>query len=241
MRPESVAVCLTIFVSSLGLISSGCSLAGFEFGRSIDNRSPNRSVDRLQIPGISEGATVQVVKSDCRILKGTFLGTDTLPLVEYARAYSTWLRENHSTDSLPSIGERVNVDAQLAYGDNRYEGQFLGFDHRSIWFHQGGQINSTHIDLRSVRGLLRENGVVITGSHLRDLSLNASLPRMYIIRIQVEGQTRVVHLDEVKEIIVPSKKNARWVGLVGGLALDAVAVWVIVGVVIPAIDYFKIR
>jgi hypothetical protein len=239
MRSRSVALCLTIFLSCLGLTSAGCSVIGYEIGKSIDNGNPNRLVDRLQIPGISQGTTVQVVKSDCEVLQGTFLGTDTLPLADYGRAYSSGLRESERTDSLPSIGERVYVDAQIANRENRYEGEFLGLDRRSMWLRQRGQTFSAQIDLRSVTALLRENGVVITGPHLRDLSLHASIPSMYIIRIEVEGHSHVVRLDDVKEIVVPSSKTATWVCSVAGLALDCAAVAVIIGVVIPAIDYFR--
>jgi hypothetical protein len=239
MRSRSVALCLTIFLSCLGLTSAGCSVIGYEIGKSIDNGSPNRSVDRLQIPGISQGTTVQVVKNDCEVLQCTFLGTDTLPLAEYARAYSGGLRESERTDSLPSIGEKVYVDAQIANRENRYEGEFLGLDRRSMWLRQGGQTCSAQLDLRCVKRLLRENGVVVTGPNLRDLSLDASIPSMYIIRIEVEGHTLVVGLDDVKEIVVPSSKTATWVGSASGFVLDCVAVGLIVGVVIPTIDQWK--
>jgi hypothetical protein len=191
MRSRSVALCLTIFLSCLGLTSAGCSVIGYEIGKSIDNGSPNRSVDRLQIPGISQGTTVQVVKNDCEVLQCTFLGTDTLPLAEYARAYSGGLRESERTDSLPSIGEKVYVDAQIANRENRYEGEFLGLDRRSMWLRQGGQTCSAQLDLRCVKRLLRENGVVVTGPHLRDLSLDASIPRE---RKQPQKQTAKVKI-----------------------------------------------
>jgi hypothetical protein len=168
------------------------------------------------------------------VLKGEYLGLDTVALSQYAQWYNE-SRENCQKDVLlPALGGSISFT--VLKGAKEYKGEFLGFDNHCILVRLMGAFNiiTEKIDLSKLERITDKNGNLIDVGKLRNLSSEGKIPALSAVMVRTDSDTLHVPAATVGRIEIPNEKNAKWIGLGLGALIDLTLLYTFVSWYKPA-------
>ncbi|MGA2625306.1 MAG: hypothetical protein ABSF91_15745 [Bacteroidota bacterium] len=175
---------LSVLLSALG-----CSVTGWTA------KEPPKGLN------LNEGETITVTQKDGGLVTGEYTGIGTTPLENYVQEYVIYTEEPFEGKYLPVIGQKIEVLTSLS--DTKvWEGEFLGFDHKSLWMQMKGKDQPEEIYFSSITDLSSRGGTVWPRMMLRSMFLDGKIPLRSAIRIRNANQTILIPVWNIKEISV---------------------------------------
>jgi hypothetical protein len=150
MAHSGFQFCSCLLILGCTLTLSGCSVLGYITGKEADPGEPGRPIHfPEQLSRLRPGTRIFVLKKDGTMIQGAFVGMgqveDTILSTKYRDEFGRWrLHQGTNASPLPPFGATVSVHVLIANRHERYDGEFAGFDARSI-----------RLQTRSGRGLIR--------------------------------------------------------------------------------------
>ena len=171
------------------LLVTGCSVTGWA------TKEPPKGLR------LNEGETVTVLQKDGRQSTGEYVGLGAAPFADYVAEYELLSQESIQGKYLPAIGQDIEVSTSLS--DTKvWQGQFLGFDHRSLWMRTKGELLPHTIYFSSITGLSGRDGKMLSRSTLRSMFLSGEIPLMSAVEIRGPGETILIPFSNIKDILV---------------------------------------
>jgi hypothetical protein len=234
----SFLCCCTVLFFGSSLLT-GCSLAGFGLGQTLDPGQPEKHVrvpEELRF--LAQGSQVIVSTKDGAAAEGLFQGIgqlrDMKPVEEYRKEFEQWrIRIGYdSSGKLPAYGTGVRVGLSMHQGTTVYAGRFAGFDQGVIRIltQPGDQVLSIKQEyvgeIRDSLGNLMTTRETIVQAIIDGVPI-ASLDDP-TASVMIQGHPGIP-LGQIESMVLPAHPGAgKWFGLVAGLAVDAVAITAIV-------------
>ena len=230
-------------VLALSVLLSGCSAVGLGVGAAIDKAQSDRKVvEGWKVGTIKPGRWATVCLSDGSQVAGIFENLADLPEAEYADTYSRMRAEQADAVALPAIGDTLVI----AYRKGRaakYE--FRGFGYRYtrsagivslkkkkfpaaryqyLSAHSIAESKLEEFYLDDLQQTTARNGNVVEGFQIRKLANEGKIPLKSAIALRTPGGKNFISIERIRTLQVSRKKNAKWIGLALGLAVDVVCV-----------------
>lgn len=178
---------IAIALLSVLLSAVGCSVTGWAA------KDPPKGLN------LNEGETVTVTQKDGGLIAGEYAGIGTTPLENYLQEYTIRTKESIEGRYLPAIGQNIEVLTSLS--DTKvWEGEFLGFDHKSLWIRMNGENQPEEIYFSSIADLSSRDGTILTRMILRSMFLDGKIPLHSAIRIRKANETILIPVWNIKEI-----------------------------------------
>jgi len=165
---------------------------------------------------LSEGETITIMQKDGSLLTGEYLGIGMMPFENYVKEYNLQTQESYEGTFLPAIGQNVDLLTAVS-GSKVWEGQFMGFDHRSIRIKMIGELQPEEIYFSSITNLSSRDGKMFQRMALRSMFLDGKIPLMSALEIKNAKEKMLVPISSIKEISV---KNASGNETGGGIVMD---------------------
>jgi len=204
---------------------SGCSLVGLGLGSVID--SNNRVGPAACLATTRAGRPVSVLLDDGRVVHGVFMGTEELPVDEYAVAYEAWRRSSASHSRMPMLGDSIvcvwTMWDSSGVRSKRFTlgGRFRGLGYEFIALGIAGEAALLGIPLAEIESVADSAGSraswvsdVCQGVH------RGEFPLLTIFEVQVEDRVERVRLDQVSSVSRTAPRTGKFVGLSLGLLID---------------------
>jgi hypothetical protein len=221
MKSKSAVPLLLLLVVSAIFGYSGCTAIGFCIGAAIDSDKP----DYDTIPGwraasIERGKDITLTKKTREELKGKYLGLEGLADSQYARLYNECRERYKKVISLPALGDSISIVTLTPAKE--YKAEFLRFDNQYIWVRTIDMWRATkRIHMGEIDSITDRNGNLIEVGRLVSLSSGGEIPALSAVALKTNSDTLHIPTPAVDRIEVPADKNAKWVGLVTGVLIDA--------------------
>jgi hypothetical protein len=207
-------------VSSIFLLS-GCTAIGFGIGAIIDsNKSDYDTIPVWHAASIERGKDITIVKKSGEVVKGKYIGLDTVATSQYAQSYDE-IREKYQKDiALPVVGDSISFS--VLKPANEYRGEFLGFDYPYLWVRLTGirGIVSQKIDMTNLGRITDKNGNLIETGKIKNLFSEWKLPTESRVTVKTDADITHIPTAMVARIEIPNAKDATLRGLVLGALCD---------------------
>jgi len=215
---------LVLFLSPT--ILCGCSLAGFGLG-ALEGSSESDYLP-LELKDLPPAAyyVVYFGKGDTVRAKSIFVH-QIAPLT-YARKYDQMRRECVDSLWLPAIGESVILTRNDGVA---IECKFVGFEQGEAYVTGiAGRVDTVMADFSHIQSTEDRQGRSLSQGDASNFFKTKIPPSMYEIIVATEAGKKSIPLNEIQKIhCIPSwiSRNAKWIGLGAGLAVDAIILYVI--------------
>lgn len=244
---------LQLFVLSLIVVqSNGCSVIGYTIGAIDDARKPDTSyVPAWNVKIIQPGSQIRVVLKDGDEVIGKYAGLRRVAKEKYAKRYTKFREEKEGEVFLPALGDRITTTMKSG---RQAEREFLGFDYQYVGMEleeriasklaasapiisvrQVGDTTSGAIFLKNIERIVDSDGNVTEGKALARLASEGQIPFLSGILIMKGLVPTQVSMENVRQIEVLNKKDAKRKGLLIGLGLDCAA-GIIFLIIVSSID-----
>ncbi len=224
-------------------MTQGCTMIGHSIGESID-KNP-RTLDYFEAGKLKAGDEKIIVLRDSSIVKGKFLGLDTLNEREYQDLYMRVSNRLDDPGDLPQIGDTLLSSTRLVLKnfncvsnkvpiqwDKYHEARHFTLNFESLPGGKPRQLNLSEIDNLNFAG-----GRSYNKSHLLRLAFNGDLPIKSRMLLAVNDTLTSIELNDIARIDrITTGRKGTWIGTVTGAVLDAgvIAFTIVAAVVISS-------
>ncbi len=236
----SLAIVLLV-AATVVLQLSGCSLIGFGIGSVIDSAGP----DSVLIPGwkvktIKPGEEIIVILKDGQKIGRAYQGIEPVTKVEYAKRYASFREQKSGELPLPALGDTIIIKMKSGVQGQR---EFWGFDHQYVStkleqekdttliyasyivsVKQLGDTTTGMVFLNRIDKISDTRGNMVDGEALQGLAFEGQIPLLSEIVLKHLVGIRSIAMEEVYQIQVPKRGNAKWTCLGIGAAIDAIVI-----------------
>lgn len=214
-------ISLLLFVIAEFLLSS-CSVIGLGIGAAVDGSKPKRvSIGANEVNKIDNKSNVTIHKKDGTQLYGKYAGISQVSQQDYAIEYKKFKEQNKEYQFLPEPGDSIKIN----YTETHFEvnGLFMGFGNNKIWFSNLEGNNKFTADLDTSYATVQLKGNDMDYQNIKRLMNNYIIPVNTTINLRCDDRSiQYIPLYEVAGIIITNKRNAKFIGLGAGLAIDAI-------------------
>jgi hypothetical protein len=223
------ALILLLITVLLGILISGCTVAGLLVGARIDRRNAKaHRVSWDSVSSVPRGRAVHVTLTSGDTLCGKFTGLRTLPLDSYRCAYDSVRRLPGNDSVLPALGETIHL--VLATG-RRIDGAFRSLDAGALAVRPHFDRRIEYVSMPTITRL-QDRGRSLDVDRLRALVSTRTVPSGRMFVVQAGEQTCRIPLQHIQEVYAPPQHTRKWLLYGGiGLAVDA-AIITAIGVAI---------
>ena len=213
-------ISLLLFVIAEFLLSS-CSVIGLCVGAAVDGSKPKKvSIGANEVNKIKNKSNITIHKKDSTLLHGKYAGISQVSQQDYAVVYKNFKEQNKEYQFLPSLGDSIKIN----YTEPHFEqnGLFMGFGNNKIWF-SNLEGNNKFIVIDTSYATVQLKGNDMDYHNIKRLMNNYIIPVNTTINLQVDDESiQCIPLYEITGIITKNKRNAKFIGLGAGLAIDAI-------------------
>jgi hypothetical protein len=202
----------------------GCSIIGFSVGAAIDGSKPDKDILYVDAAfNLRPDDEVRISLVDSTVIEGTYKQLEALDSSVYASRYARFVQSASPNITFPRLGDtlllttKADTARQWVYLFRGFGAGILNLqrlDHFQI-----GKIAFGHLSALEIRG-----GVRIDLGMLERMSNAGRLPRDISLVVQNKRHTLSVAFDDIKFVEKSNSKNAKWIGLGVGFALDAIII-----------------
>jgi len=243
--PPKMLFRIVLFVIAAGTVVStgGCSLMGLGVGAAVDHSRP----DSLSIPGwkvdtLKPDNEIKITFQDGAQLNATYRGIERFPQNKYAQRYN-FSREQILPDViLPPLGDTIGITQKSG---ESIEGEFLGFDYRyqpteTKGANESSPFTPVLVSIKVKEDAVAQNlsstkfikvsdseGNVLEADVLERLATLGKIPFLSAISLENSDRVMLISREKVFQIERKNSKNAKWIGLGIGTALDVTAIIII--------------
>lgn len=253
--PPKILFRIVLFVIAAGTVvsTSGCSLMGLGIGAVIDYSKP----DSLRISGwkvdtLKPDKKIKITFQDGAQLNATYRGIERFPQNEYAQRYN-FSREKSLPDViLPPLGDTIGITQKSG---EFIEREFLGFDYRyqptETWeAKERSPFTPVLVSVKVKENAVAQNlssakfikvsdseGNVLEVEVLERLAMEGKIPFLSAISLQNSDSMMLIPREKIFQIERKNSKNAKWIGLGIGTAIDVTAI-IFFAMILPSVDLF---
>ncbi len=206
---------------SIAFVLHGCSLIGYGIGSSSDSSKPDEyTFPPDAVYSLERGADVIVTLRDSTNIRGTFVGIDTMPIVQYTNIYSRFMSDEGMQNKLPTLGDTLLLYSRAMGGARTRRVQFLGFESGLLCVQGQGPRSMSRLWIKYIDSLTFGGGTTITGRELSDWMGVGKIPYFSSLVLSREEDQMKIPLQTIELLHQPTSKNAKWIGLGVGAAID---------------------
>lgn len=200
--------------------SMGCSVVGLSVGAVIDSKKSDAEREGVEILATDPGARVTAVRFGGERVTGKLAGAYTGLGVPYGPAFAASC-ERLPDQPIPRPGERVRLDGEGGAATSRGSMVLAGTDRHRVVLRDGNNVRTLRFaELGGVAGVRG----VMDGETLGALVEAGRIPAAEGVLLREGRESRPVAFGEVGGFLVRRKGNAKLVGFLVGLVVDAVIV-----------------
>jgi hypothetical protein len=230
--------CLLV-MTALSLSISGCSAVGLGVGAMIDQSKPDcKDIPSYNAGTIKKDTEITVYLRDGSQFEGKYDSLSKISPTDYAKTYAKVQMAKPCNVILPVIGDTVDV---LLKRKTRHNNEFLGFDYQyKKKYSETSKMRGTEcyylyaksfvknqpekFYLNNIKKIIDYNGNTNVGYVITNLMKRGEIPIMTGVNLNTATDTKNISLDRIDHFKVPNCKNAKWVGLSLGLAVDVTVI-----------------
>ncbi len=218
-------------VGLLGPVLASFYLSGCTLIMAADHasRPDHASFPASDLRGLGPGAPMVLVLRDGESIEGRHAGLVSIPEEEYAEIYTAVRGEQPGGVLLPALGDSVVL---VGVHNHRLGCEFLGFvDPMHAWVRAQGAPAPRAVPLARVREILHRDGTRSPGDAVAELLADGELPIRTAILIDDGEARRQVPMEEISEVVIPTRKGGMLQAVLIGAAVDALLV-VVLGAIV---------
>jgi hypothetical protein len=206
------------------LLLVGCSLIGFGIGAIEDSSSRDGGeVSITELRGMEIGSSITVFMRDSRRIEGDFLSVKEENADQYSKQYAAVLKDLGIEGHVPIPGDSVTFVYRSAPG-SKQRGKFRGVDPGTMIVNQAGR----RVFVSDLGELQADGGSQPDLSAFCGLVHERKLPFLTKnVLMKVKGDTTEVPFVDLVRVEVNEARNAKFVGLAMGAAIDAIVIIVL--------------
>lgn len=195
-----------------------CSVIGYGIGAMADSSQPDKnSIDFAQLKTMTPSFPVVIIMRDSNQINGKYLGTEMIPVSEYAEAYSQTRETMKAIHYLPALGDSFDLPSKEKVS-------FFGFDRDRILFKdKRGTIRGGSI--ANIDSLVDCGGNITDFKIVNKLIEEGKIPLVTAINIMDATETKRIRLDNIEEIQIMAKKQGRLTGFLIGAVIDLLMIF----------------
>jgi hypothetical protein len=252
MRPKTLRGIVLFGIAAIIIVStSNCSLMGLGVGAVVDHHKP----DSLSTPGwkvdnLKPGKKIAVVFRDGTQLSGRYRGIGRFPQNGYAQRYNFFREKSLPDVVLPPLGDTIVIILKSGVS---MDGEFLGFDYQyqptEIWrTEESYAFNPVLVSIKAKGNAATQSipsskftrfadseGNGLARDVLERLANEGKIPFLSAISLEISDSLMLIPRENVFQIERKNNKNAKWVGLGIGAAIDVVAM-ISFAVILSSVD-----
>ena len=208
---------------STSFLLNSCSLIGFGIGSAIDSKTPKTSkIYKNQIDTLEIGNKVEITLFNGNKKYGRFDG------IVYAYDPDRLQKYQKIKDSLSGKVTLPNQnDTLLIYLIREKNvgklGLFKGFESGKLWYKHFYSDDCSEVELSLIDNFMVNYKYNVDSLQINNLIRKQKFPNLIYLKIDTQEETSEnIPLNSVRKIQVMNKRNAKFVGLGVGLAIDVI-------------------
>ncbi|MCI0494555.1 hypothetical protein L0Z72_06075, partial [candidate division KSB1 bacterium] len=196
---------------------NSCSVIGLGIGSISDaSQTDQTDISVSQLKTMASGISIIIKLKDTNQLSGKFVGSEMIPVEEYAKLYSQACEAIKEIAYLPALGDSFNLLSNET-------ASFLGFDFDRMLF-KGKKGNIIGGSITNIDTLTDSNGNMIDIEIAKKLIAEGKIPLVSAIHIKDATETKQIRLDRIETIQIPTRKNGKLTGFLIGAIIDVLII-----------------
>lgn len=220
---SNIKILIILFLFSISCLMNSCSLIGFGIGSVVDKKKPiSTKINFDHIDKLLLETKVEVIKSNGDTVSGRYNGIIPIYSRDFYLNYDS-IKQNLSDQvKLPNLNDTLLI----FYNNNKTiwnTGLFMGFESETLWCKYTYGNNYFSIGLDSIISIAINNEYNIDSVQIKSYIVKHKFPNFIYLKIGTKEKiTENIALLRIRRIQTFDSRNAKFIGLGVGLAMDAI-------------------
>jgi len=218
-----IKIGLLISISSIFYLISSCSLIGFGIGAGVDKKKPKtNSIYKNQINTLELGSNVEIILNDRNKKYGKYGGIlyeyDSGGIQEYQMIKEALADEV----ILPNQNDTLMIYLSNEKNTGKL-GLFKGFESGKLWYKYFYSEDFSSVELSLVDNFTVNYENNVDSVQINNILIKQKFPNLLHLKVNTKPETiEYIPLVAISKIEVTNKRNAKFIGLGVGIAIDAI-------------------
>ena len=202
---------------------NSCSLIGFGIGAAVDSKTPKTSnIYKNQIDTLEIGNKVEIILFDGKKKYGKFGGIVEVYDQNFHREYNIIKNSLASQVNMPNVNDTLLIFLSNEKNVGKL-GLFKGFESGRLWYKHFYSNEYSDIELARIDNFIINYEYNVDSVQINDLIVKQTFPNFMHLKIDTHNKTSEnLPLVAVSKIQITNKRNAKFIGLGVGLAIDVI-------------------
>lgn len=213
-----------VFLTSISAsyLLNSCSLIGLGIGASVDKKTSETSkIYKNQIDQLEIGNKVKITLLDGDIKNGKFGGVVQIYDQNFHLEYDSIKNSLNNQVIIPNINDTILIYLVSDKNEGNL-GIFKGFESGKLWYRYFYSHEFSEIELSLIDNIMVNYRYGIDSLQISHFILKQKFPGFIMMKMQIGGIEEIIPYNKISSIQVLNKRNAKFVGLGIGLAIDTI-------------------
>ena len=224
MKTKTKLLMIILLASiSASLFLNSCSLIGFGIGASVDKKKPKtNTIYKNQIDTLEIGNKVEITLFDGKKKYGKFGGIVDVYDHDFHREYNIIKNSLANQVNLPNVNDTLLVFLSSEKNVGKL-GLFKGFESGRLWYKHFYSNEYSDIELSLIDNFIINYEHNVDSVQINNLIVKQIFPNFMHLKIDNRNKaSENIPLVAVSKIQITNKRNAKFIGLGVGLAIDVI-------------------